>query len=93
MRYFASMVMLTSLTAALMMTAAPAAQGIGASQSPALRYEGGASVSVTVSARIVRHSTRIGASLGPPVPGMVARPTFVSAVDGRAVPALVYDYE
>ena len=93
MRYFASMGTLLTLTAAVMMTATPAAQGIGASPSPALRYEGGASVSVTVSARIVRHSARIGADLGPPAAHMVPRRTFVSAADGRAVPALVYDFE
>ncbi len=93
MRYSVAMIMLVSLSAALMMAAAPAAQGLGTSRSPAFRFEGGASASVTISARIVRHSARIGASLGPPAARMVPRPTYVSAVDGRPVPALVYDYE
>ena len=48
---------------------------------------------MTVSARIVRASASVGAGLGPPAPGMVPRLTLVSAADGRAVPALVYDFE
>ena len=89
----AALLGLLSITA----TAAPAAQVSpqpGAdSISPARRFEAGTSATVTVSARIVRRSAIIGPGRGPPAPGMVPRETTVSAADGRAVPALVYDFE
>ena len=54
---------------------------------------GGASAVFTVSARIIRSSARVGAGLGAPARGMTPRRTLVSASDGSAVPALVYDFE
>jgi len=102
MCYFPAMGMRVPPLAALMgllttATAAPAAQPLAQrgvdSTSPATRFEGGASATVTVSARIVRQSARVGAGRGPPAPHMVPRKATVSAADGRAVPALVYDFE
>lgn len=63
------------------------------SRSPVSRFDHGASLDVIVRARIIRSSARVGAGLAPPMPRMVARRTTVSAADGRAVPALVYDFE
>ena len=81
----------TTATAA---AAAPAvAQRVADSISPASRFDGGASASFTVSARIIRQSASVGAGRGPPAPRMVPRAATVSAADGRAVPALVYDFE
>ena len=95
MRYFVVMAILvptlTILAAALVPT--PAAKGSAAPPSPAMRIEGGPSATVTVSARIISASARIGPSYGPPAPRMLARRTSVSAADGRAVAALVYDFE
>ena len=102
MCYFLAMGMRVPALAALVgwvsatATAAPAlspAQRGADSISPATRFEGGASASFTISARIVRQSARVGASLGPPAPRMVPRSATVSAADGRLVPALVYDFE
>ena len=103
MCYFPAMGMRVPPLAALLgllsttATAVPAgqslAQGGAYAVSPALRFEEGASATVTVSARIVRQSARVGAGLGPPAPRMVPREATVSAADGRAVPALVYDFE
>jgi hypothetical protein len=103
MRYFGLMGIRVASYAALMgllaitATAASAAQAPpqpGAdSISPARRFDGGASATVTVSARIIRRSASVGAGLGPPAPRMVPRTATVSAADGRAVPALVYDFE
>ena len=102
MRYFARMGRRVSLCAALLgllslatvsPAAPPAALRLVDSASPATRFEGGASATATISARIVRHSARVGRGLGPPAPGMVPRRAMVSAADGRLVPALVYDFE
>ena len=103
MRYFGRMGIRVPLCAALLgllslpaaaLSAAPAAVPRGAdSISPARRFAGGASASFTVSARIVRGSARVGTGRAPPAPGMVPRMATVSAADGRAVPALVYDFE
>jgi hypothetical protein len=54
---------------------------------------GGASLTVTISARIIRASARVGVDLGAPAPGMKPRQASVSAADGSQVPALVYDFE
>ena len=75
------------------LAAAPDVGYTGASRSPAIRYEAGASLNVTVQARIIQTSASVGASLDPPAPRMVPRRTTVSAADGRAIPALVYDFE
>ena len=103
MGYFASMGLRVLPLAALagllpfIATAAPAAgpalQPAAASLGPATRFAGGRSAHFMVSARIIRQSARVGAAYGPAALGMVARATNVSAADGRAVPALVYDFE
>ena len=93
-RYFRAMAILIptlTLVAAALAVAAPGDSAV--QRSPTVRAEGGASVAFTVSARIISASARVGAALGPPEPRMVARRTTVSAADGRAVPALVYDFE
>ena len=89
----AALLGLLSITATAAAATPLSAQGGTDSTSPATRFEGGASASVTVSARIIRQSASIGASLAPPAPGMAPRETTVSAADGRAVPALVYDFQ
>lgn len=58
----------------------------------ARRSAGGASATATISARIVSSSARVGAGLPPPA-NLVARAATVTAADGRAVPALIYDFE
>ena len=102
MRYFARMGRRVSSYAALLgllslATASPAAPRAALrsvdSPSPATRFDGGVSATVTISARIIRHSARVGAGLAPPAPRMVPRRAMVSAADGRPVPALVYDFE
>ena len=99
MGYFKSMDLLVPSLAALIAslaapaaTAARGAERVGPSGSPATRYDSGASATVTVSARILRSSARVGAGQAPP-PRMVPRRTTVSAADGRLVAALVYDFE
>ena len=84
-----------ALATLLMAAATPAAAATLRSdlRSPATRVGQGASASATVSARIVRASARIGHGLGPPAPAMTPRRATVTAADGRAVPALVYDFE
>jgi len=82
-----------SITAAAAPAAPPVAQRGADSISRATRFEPGASATITVSARIVRQSARVGVGLGPPAPRMVPRQATVSAADGRAVPALVFDFE
>ena len=84
--------------AALIAVAAPAAAARGAdragpSGSPAIRFDSASSLQVTVGARIIGSSAKVGAGLAPPFRRMVPRRTTVSAADGRAVPALVYDFE
>ena len=61
--------------------------------SPTLRYDAGATASVTVRARIVRASARVGPNFAAPLSRMAPRRTTVSAADGRPVAALVYDFE
>ena len=90
---YAALLGLFSITATSVQAAQPAAQRAADSISPATRFDRGASATFAVSARIIRQSARIGHGLGPPAPRMVARATLVSAADGRAVPALVYDFE
>jgi hypothetical protein len=83
--------------AALLVTAANATPAAAAQRSdlrsPAMRAGTGASASATVSARIIRASARVGRGLGPPAPAMTPRRATVTAADGRAVAALVYDFE
>jgi hypothetical protein len=89
----AALLGLLSTTATAAPAAPPAAQRGADSMSPATRFDGGASASFPVSARIIRQSASVGAGRGPPAPLMVARATSVTAADGRVVPALVYDFE
>jgi hypothetical protein len=63
----------------------------GASQSA--RRSPAGEASFTVSARIIAQSARIGRDYPAPQPNMVARRATITAADGRAVPALVYDFE
>lgn len=95
MRYPTAMALLMTFLVA--MAAVPAAAGqddrAAAAPTPALRYTDGASASATVSARIISAPARVGAGFGPPMARMEARRTFVSAADGRAVAAVIYDFE
>jgi len=103
MRYFrrmgirvppcAALLGLLSLSAAAVSAAPVVAPRSADSISPARRFVGGASATVVVSARIVRGSASVGTGLAPPAPGMVPRIASVSAADGRAVPALIFDFE
>ena len=100
MRYVAFMGMMFPVTAALLVVASPAvgravtvAASDGGAPASALRFADGASASVTVSARIVRAAAIVGGDGAPPAPGMIARQATVTAADGRAVPALIYDFE
>ena len=94
------MATIVPLLAALQMSVSPAVIAVpatiagpsAAAGSTATRFSG-ASVTATVRARIVRTSARIGAGLGPPAPRMTPRHATVTAADGAAVPALVYDFE
>ena len=65
----------------------------GAAASPAIRFGQGASATATVSARIVRGAARVGPGLPAPAARMVARQATVTAADGSAVAALIYDFE
>ncbi|MDQ3074902.1 MAG: hypothetical protein M3Q88_04735 [Pseudomonadota bacterium] len=86
--------MLVFATAALLATTTDAGQLVqAASPASAVRFDSGAALSVTVRARIIRASAIIGADHGPPAPRMIPRRTTIIAADGRAVPALVYDFE
>lgn len=95
MRYPTAMALLMTFLVA--MAAVPAAAGqddrAAAAPAPALRYTDGASATATVSARIISAPARVGAGFGPPMARMEARRTFVSAADGRAVAAVIYDFE
>jgi len=97
LRYFESMVEFVPVLAAIMALSATASardvDGMGRSNSTAMRFDTGTSVTVTVRARILRASASVGAGFGPPAPRLAPRRTTVSAADGRAVPALVYDFE
>ena len=73
--------------------AAPGAERAGGSRSTAIRYDSGSSAVITVSARIISASARVGVGRASPLPRMVPRRTTVSAADGRPVAALVYDFE
>ena len=96
MGYFGAMDAIIPTLGALLAAALQPTAGHGTPAAPgpasAVRF-GGASASATILARIIRSSARIGVGLGPPAKGMVARAMTVSAADGRAVPALVYDFE
>ena len=93
MRYSLAMAMLVPTLAILAATlTVPAPSGSAGQRSPTVRGDG-VTASFTVSARIVSASARVGAAFGPPAPRMVARRSTVSAADGRAVPALIYDFE
>ena len=81
------------LSVAALVPATAAGLRNDASRAPAQRFTTGSSVSVTVSARIVRAAARVGHGLGPPAHAMVPRSTTVSAADGRSVAAIVYDFE
>ena len=61
-------------------------------RSTATRFDGG-SASVMVRARIVRDSASIGARFGPPVARMTPRTATLTAANGQARPALIYDFE
>jgi len=90
---FAALVGLLSTTAAAApATLSPVSRGPD-SFSPAARFESGASAHFTVSARIICQSASVGAGRAPPAPRMVPRAATVSAADGSAVPALVFDFE
>ncbi len=89
----AALLGLLSITATAATAAPPEVQRGGDAKFTATRFEGGASATATISARIIRHSASIGLGLAPPAAGMVPRETTVSAGDGSAVPALVYDFE
>lgn len=97
MRYPTAMALLMTFLVAVAVAAVPAAAGqddrAAAAPAPALRYTDGASASATVSARIISAPARVGAGFGPPMARMEARRTFVSAADGRAVAAIIYDFE
>ena len=74
---------------------APALASLIASSVPAadaVRFDP-AAATVTVSARIIASSARVGAGLAPPRPRMVPRRATVSAADGQPVAALIYDFE
>jgi hypothetical protein len=71
--------------------ALPVAGAASAMRSTAMRAEGGSAIA-NVSARIIRAAV-VGEGRAAPAPLMVARRTTVSAADGSAVPALVYDFE
>ena len=100
MGYPIAMVTIVPLLAALFGSVATSAAALpvtvvgeaAAASSTATRFSG-ASVAATVTARIVRTSARVGAGLGPPAPLMQPRNTTVTAADGAAIPALVYDFE
>ena len=73
--------------------AAAAALRSEAAGSPVTRTGPGGSARLTVVARIIRASARVGQGLGPPAPAMVPRRATVTAADGRLVDAFVYDFE
>jgi membrane associated rhomboid family serine protease len=93
MGYSPVMAMIVPALAALLAAAAtPATAPLAGASMASTRFTGAAAV-FSVSARIIRNSARVGAGFGPPRPAMQARATTVTAADGAAVPALVYDFE
>ena len=81
-----------ALAALLAAAATPGTAPVGSTPTASTRFSGASAV-FTVSTRIIRGSARVGAGFGPPLPAMRARATTVTAADGAAVPALVYDFE
>ncbi|MCY7339610.1 MAG: hypothetical protein LH465_06625 [Sphingomonas bacterium] len=99
MSYLAGMDSIVVLIAALAAPASLSASTIAAAvehsatASAARRSESGAQATARVTARIISQSARIGSAYAAPQALMVPRLTAVAAVDGRMVPALVYDFE
>ena len=82
------------LPLAMIAAAASAAAPITApGASASARRSPAGEASFTVSARIIANSARIGRDYPAPRPNMVAKRATVTAADGRAVPALIYDFE
>ena len=83
----------TVMAALILPLAMIAAAAAAPAVAPSARRSISGEASFTATVRIITQSARIGRDLPPPQPNMVARRATVTAADGRAVPALIYDFE
>ena len=93
MGYYHAMAALILPLALIAAAAAAAAPMTASDAAGSARRSPAGEASFAASVRIIANPARIGRDYPAPQPNMAARRATVTAADGRAVPALIYDFE